>query len=422
VSARQIAQRMVTDVRPLRHSVDYRRLWFGLTVSQLGQQMTQVAVAYQVYTITGSSVAVGVVGICVLVPLVGLGLYGGAVADALDRRLLALAASCGLCAMSILLVAQAAADVRSTTVLYAVVAVQSGCLAIEEPARTAIIPRLLPPALMPAANALSMASYNIGFTVGPLVGGLLIASQGVTAAYVLDSVTFGAALYALVRLPPMRPREGQATRPGLRSVVEGLRFLRRTANLRMTFICDMCAMVLAQPRALFPAIALTVYANGAGTLGLLQAAPATGALIAFAFSGWVSAIHRHGLAIVIAVGLYGVAIVCFGVTAIAAPGLIWLGVVFLALSGSADMVSAAYRSTMLQVASPDRMRGRLQGVFVVVVAGGPRLGDFTAGALGGALGERTAVVVGGTACVVGVLLSASAQRGFLRYDARDPVQ
>lgn len=395
-------------------------MWFGLTVSQLGQQMTAVTIAYQVYTLTRSSFAVGLVGLYALVPLVVFGLYGGAVLDAMDRRSVALVASAGQWAMSLALVVQAFLEVQSTLLLYGIVAMQSACYAVNNPARSAIIPRLLPPELMPSANALTMASFNLGFTVGPLVGGVLIGWQGVGWAYAVDAVAFTAALYALVRLPPMPPSHATGRPPGLSSVLDGLRFLRRAPNLRMTFVLDLCAMVLAQPRALFPALALTVYAGGASTLGLLQAAPAIGSLVAFALSGWISHVHRHGVAIAIAVSCYGAAVAAAGFAAIGLPGLLWLGVTFLALSGSADMVSAAYRSTILQVAAPDEMRGRLQGVFTVVVAGGPRLGDFMAGVLADLTSDTAAVAIGGGACIVGVAITSSAQRPFLHYDARDP--
>ncbi len=233
-------------------------------------------------------------------------------------------------------------------------------------------------------------------------------------------MTFTAAIYALLRLPAIPPANGPQRTPGLKSVAEGLRFLAKAPNLRMTFIVDMCAMVLAQPRALFPALALTVYAGSASTLGILQAAPAIGSLLAFLVSGWIGRVHRHGIAIAVAVILYGAAVAAAGFSAMGLPGMLWLGVVFLALSGSADMVSAAYRSTMLQTAAPDQLRGRLQGVFTVVVAGGPRLGDFLAGTLASLTSEETAMVIGGFACMLGVVLAVARQRGFASYDSRTP--
>jgi hypothetical protein len=405
---------VLTDIRPLQVSPPYRRLFVGNTVAQLGQQMTNVAVAIQVYAITGSSFYVGLVGVFALVPLVGLGLYGGAIADAVDRRTLALVASAGLWAVSVALAAQAFAENGSVWVLYACIAVQSGFYAVNNPARSAMVPRLLDHELMPAASALNMASFNLGFTFGPMLGALVISWHGFGAAYTIDVITFSAAYYALLRLPRMPPLE-DSPRAGLRSVVDGLGFLRRSPNLRMTFVVDLCAMVLAQPRALFPALAYKVYGGGAGLVGVLQAAPAAGAVAAFLFSGWVSKVRLQGLAIVVAVAVYGAAVGGVGLT-----NVLWIGVVFLAFSGMADMVSAAYRSTMLQVAAPDQMRGRLQGVFVVVVAGGPRAGDFLAGSVASGVGERLALLLGGLACVVGVLSASTLARGFLEYDARHP--
>jgi MFS family permease len=405
---------LVTDIRPLQVSAPYRRLFFGNTVAQLGQQMTNVTVAIQVYALTGSSFYVGLVGVCGLFPLVVLGLYGGAIADAVDRRSLALVASAGLWAVSLALAVQALLHNRSVWLLFGCVAVQSGFYALNNPARSAMMPRLLDKELLPAASALNSASFNLGFTFGPVLGALLIGWQGFAAAYGLDVVTFSAAYYALLRLPRMPPLE-QSPRAGLRSVVDGLRFLRGAPNLRMTFVLDLCAMVLAQPRALFPALAYKVYGGGAAAVGVLQSAPAAGAVIAFLFSGWVSRVRLHGLAIVVAILVYGTVVGSAGLTT-----LLWVGVLLLAMSGMADMVSSAYRSTILQVAAPDQLRGRVQGVFIVVVAGGPRAGDFVSGSLSTWVGERGALMVGGLACIAGVLLTVAAQRQFLRYDGDHP--
>lgn len=412
------AARLLTDVRPLQASLDYRRLWLGSTVSQLGQQMTAVTIAIQVWALTHSTFAVGLVGLCSLGPLVTFGLYGGAVADAVDRRKLALIASAGLWVLSLLLTAQAAAGLGSVLLLYGIVALQSGCFAVNNPTRAAIIPRLIDPELLPAANALSMASFNLGFTVGPLLGGFAIGAGGYAFAYGIDVVTFTAALYSLYRLPavpPLRNDTVAAARPGLQSVLEGLQFLRRAPNVRMTFILDMCAMVLAQPRALFPAVAGGFFGGGVRVIGLLQAAPAIGSLIAFAFSGWVSKVRRQGRAVALAVSAYGTAVLAFGFAR-----ALWVGVALLAASGAADMVSSAYRSTILQVAAPDELRGRMQGLFTVVVSGGPRTGDFVIGSAAALATPTLALAGGGAACVAGVCLACALQRAFLRYDGRHP--
>jgi transmembrane secretion effector len=411
--------RVLTDIRPLQASADYRRLWLGTTVSQLGQQMTAVTIAIQVFAITRSTFSVGLVGLFALIPLVTFGLYGGAFADAVDRRRLALAASLGLWTCSLVLVAHSVAGGSSVWVLYAVVALQSGFYAVNNPTRTAIIPRLIGMDLLPAANALNMASFNLGFTVGPLLGALAIRAGGYPFAYAVDAVTFTAALYALFRLPPIPPQAPEhegAPRPGLRSVVEGLHFLRGARNLRMTFVLDLCAMVCAQPRALFPAVAGSFFSGGVRTVGLLQAAPAIGSLLAFAFSGWVGKVRKQGLAIAVCVIVYGTAVGCFGFAR-----ALWLGVALLAVSGAADMVSAAYRSTILQAAAPDNLRGRLQGVFTVVVAGGPRMGDFVSGSTAALTTPTIALAVGGLACVAGVVAFSGWQRGFLAYDGARPV-
>jgi MFS family permease len=405
---------VVTDIRPLQVSPPYRRLFFGNTIAQLGQQMTNVAIAIQVYALTHSSFYVGLVGVFALVPLVLLGLYGGAIADAMDRRTLALLASAGLWAVSIALAVQAFAHNGSVWVLFGCIAVQSGFYAINNPARSAMVPRLLDRELMPAASALNMASFNLGFTFGPMLGALAIKLGGFGAAYTIDVITFSAAYYALVRLPKMPPL-ANSPRAGFRSVVDGLRFLRRSSNLRMTFILDLCAMVLAQPRSLFPALAYKVFGGGAGVVGLLQSAPAAGAVVAFLFSGWVGRVRLQGLAIALAVIAYGTVVGSVGLTT-----MLWLALLFLAMSGMADMISAAYRSTILQVAAPDELRGRIQGVFIVVVAGGPRAGDFMAGSVASVVGERLALVLGGLACIAGVLVSCAAQRRFLAYDAERP--
>lgn len=409
---------MLTDVRPLQSSADYRRLWFGNTVSQLGQQMTAVTIAIQVWALTHSTFAVGLVGLFALGPLIVFGLYGGAVADAMDRRTVALVASGGLWLLSLALVWQAAAGLGSVTVLYVIVAVQSGCFAVNNPTRAAIVPRLISDDLLPAANALNMASFNLGFTLGPLLGAFAISAGGYTFAYGIDAVTFTAALYALYRLPPIPPlpSEGAAVgRPGLRSVIEGLAFLKHARNVRMTFILDLFAMVLAQPRALFPAVAGGFFGGGVRTIGLLQAAPAIGALLAFAFSGWVGKVRRQGVAIAVAVAVYGAAVLAFGFAR-----ALWVGVALLAMSGAADMISSAYRSTILQVAAPDNLRGRLQGVFTVVVAGGPRMGDFVAGSTAALTTPTLALAAGGAACMVGVAIASARERQFLAYDGLHP--
>ncbi|WP_299530421.1 MFS transporter [uncultured Streptomyces sp.] len=420
--------RIFADLTPLRASPDYRRLWFGNTVSWIGQGMTALAVSLQVYDLTGSAFSVGLIGFCSFVPLVVFGLYGGAVADSVDRRKLGLVSAFGSFVLSVALVAATVAGVEQVAFLYAVVALQAVCFALNSPARSSMIARLLPPEQLPAANALSSMTSTTGTLVGPMLGGLIVGWWGYRAAYTVDAVTFTASLYAMWRLPAMLPDQsggsgdGDGSGEGVggaerkrASVRDGLRFLAARPHLRMTFASDLCAMVLAHPRALFPVVAVVWYGGDAKTTGLLVAAPALGALLGGVFSGWLGGVHRHGLAVVLAVGSWGAAIAVFGLTR-----QLWLGLVFLALAGCADTISMIFRNTMLQAAVPDDLRGRLQGVFIVVVAGGPRLGDFLAGSVADLTSPAVAVTGGGVACVLAVTLLTLRRRSFLHYDARAP--
>ncbi|WP_370375167.1 MFS transporter [Streptomyces laculatispora] len=409
--------RIFADLTPLRTSPDYRRLWFGNTVSWVGQGMTALAVSLQVYDLTGSAFSVGLIGFCSLVPLVVFGLYGGAVADTVDRRKLGLASAFGSFVLSVGLVTITVAGVERVGLLYAVVALQAVCFALNSPARSSMIARLLPAEQLPAANALNSMTGTTGGLVGPMLGGLIVGWWGYRAAYGIDAVTFTASLYAMWRLPSMLPDRGEGAAGAAKraSVMDGLRFLGTRPNLRMTFFTDMCAMVLANPRALFPVVAALWYGGDARTTGLLVAAPALGALLGGVFSGWLGRIRRHGLAVLFAVASWGTAIAVFGLTR-----QLWLGLIFLALAGAADTTSMVFRNTMLQAAVPDGMRGRLQGVFIVVVAGGPRLGDFLAGSVAELVSPGVAVTGGGIACVAAVAVLALRWPRFARYDARDP--
>ncbi|MDT0454130.1 MFS transporter [Streptomyces sp. DSM 41527] len=408
-----LRSRIFADLTPLRVSPDYRRLWCGNTISWMGQQMTALAVSLQVYALTHSTFAVGLVGLCSLVPLVVFGLYGGAIADTVDRRKLGLYSAAGATAMSLTLAGAALAGYHRVWLLYTVVAFQAVCFAMNSPARSSMIPRLLPTEQLPAANALNSLTSNLGLMGGPMLGGVIVGLWGYQAAYLIDVAAFSGSLYAMWRLPSMRP-EGEGPRRRA-SVLDGLRFLATRPNLRMTFFSDLAAMVLAQPRALFPAVAVLWFGGDAKTVGLLVAAPAVGAVLGGLFSGWLGGIRRHGLAILIAVAAWGAAIASFGLSR-----QLWLGLFFLAVAGCADTISMVFRSTMLQAATPDAMRGRLQGVFIVVVAGGPRLGDFLAGSVADLTSPETAVIGGGLACVLVVAGLGLGRRAFARYDARDP--
>ncbi|CAM5247314.1 MFS transporter [Streptomyces tanashiensis] len=408
----QDRRKVFADLTPLRTSAHYRRLWFGNTVSWVGQGMTALAVSLQVYDITRSPFSVGLVGLFALVPLVVFGLYGGAIADTVDRRKLGLASASGSAVLSVALAAAAFAGFHHVWFLYGIVALQAVCAALNSPARSSMIPRLLPPEQLRAANALNSMVTTFGTLVGPSLGGLIVGFAGYQTAYLVDAVAFTASLYAMWRLPSMLPERTGGKRA---SVLDGLRFLATRPNLRMTFFSDFCAMILAHPRALFPAIAVLWYGGDAKTAGLLVAAPAFGALLGGVLSGWQGRIRHHGQAILLSVAAWGTAIAVFGLTR-----NLWLGLLMLAVAGYSDTVSMIFRNTMMQVAAPDEMRGRLQGVFIVVVAGGPRLGDFLAGSVADLTSPAVAVTGGGIACVLAIGILALYGRGFRRYDALDP--
>ena len=408
-------RRVAADVTPLRESAAYRRWWVGYMVSNVGSQLTIVAAQLQVFAISHSSFDVGLTGLVTVVPLVVFGLFGGSIADAVDRRLLNLITSSIAICLSTLLVVQAALGLDLLWLLYLLMGLQAAVFSVDSATRGAMLPRLVRRDLLPAANSLGQISQNTALTAGPLLAGLIVSLSGFTAAYLVDACSYLAVLYALFRLPPVPP-EGGGHRPGLKSVVEGLRFLGPRKNLLMTFLVDINAMVFGMPRVLFPALAVDTFHGGSGIAGLLYAAPSVGALLGASMSGWAGRIRRQGLAVLLAVCVWGASIAVFGFT-----DVLWVALVLLAIAGAADMVSAIFRNTILQVATPDSLRGRLQGVFIVVVAGGPRVGDVEAGTVASLFSVQASVVSGGLLCLLGVGALAAKYRGFARYDARHPV-
>jgi MFS family permease len=426
-----VLRSLLPDLTPLRRSPDYRRLFTGFTLSNIGSQMAVVAIGLQVYDQTGSTAAVGVVGFFALVPLVVMGLYGGSLADHHDRRLVGLVATVVALGASLVAAAQAWVGSTSTWLLYGIVAVWSGATAVSSPARTSIYPRILPPGQLPAANALSVVAMNAALTVGPLLAGVLIDTAGYRVAYTTDALLTLAAVHSLWRLHPVPPDDdgavdGVRRRAGMRSVVDGFRFLRTAPNVRMTFVADIAAMLLAQPRVLFPAAGAVILGGGATTVGALYAATAVGGILAMLVSGRLGSVRRQGLAIMVSVAGWGVGIAGLGFALLGAGGVLTpeqalvAALAAMAFAGAADSVSAVFRTTILQTAAPDRMRGRLQGVFIVVVAGGPRLGELVGGGVAERIGEGWTAVLGGAACIIAIGLLSLRHPGFLRYDARHP--
>ncbi|MFB0834121.1 MFS transporter [Arthrobacter halodurans] len=423
--------RILADLTPLRASPAFRRLWIGNALSAVGSQLTLLAVSLEVYRLTGSSFHVGLLGLFALVPLVLAGLYGGAIADAHDRRKVALGSALVLWGATAAIAAQAWLGLGSVWVLYALTAVHSGAAGINQPTRGAIIPAILGLKLLPAANSLNMVTFGIAQMVGPLLGGVLVAQVGFAWTYTIDVVTYTAALWSVYLLPPLPP-DGAASRPGLRSVVEGFRFLGSQPNIRMTFLIDLVAMVMAAPRALLPAVGAVLIGGGETTVGILLAATALGAFLAGVFSGPLGRIHRQGAAVFWSVAAWGASIGAFGAVVLlatreprpadgSATGWLWAAAACMAAAGIADAVSSVFRTTILQTATPDHLRGRLQGVFIVVVAGGPRVGEMLSGTVAVGIGEGWTLVAGGVLCIAAAAALMRWQPGFLRYDSRSPV-
>ncbi|AHD22863.1 MFS transporter [Rhodococcus pyridinivorans] len=414
-------RRLLADTTPLRNK-DYARLWWAGIVTVIGAQMAVVAVPQQIYEITRNSAYVGLTGVFGLVPLVVFGLWGGALADAMDRRKLLIVTSTGLGVTSLLLWAQAAIGLNNVWVLLCLFSVQQAFFAVNQPTRAAVIPRLLPVGQIAAATSLNMTVVQFGAIAGPLFAGALIPVVGLSTLYLLDAIFLLATLWAVVRLPAIPPL-GEVTKAGLRAVFDGFRYLSGQKILLASFVVDIVAMVFGMPRALFPQIAHESFgdpAQGGFALGLLFAAMSVGAVIGGVFSGWLPRVQRQGLAVIVCIVLWGVAMVGFGVAVWwAEPDgsglLLWVALFFLAFGGAVDMVSAAFRSTMLQTVATDEMRGRLQGVFIVVVAGGPRIGDVLHGAAAAAAGTAVAAAGGGVLVIVGTLVCVVAFPAFVRY-------
>ncbi|WP_245878752.1 MFS transporter [Streptosporangium subroseum] len=396
------------DTRPLG-VLAYRRLWAGQGVSFIGFQLTSVAVSAQIYDITKSSFWVGMLGPANLIPLIVFGLWGGAIADAVDRRRLLLVGALIAWSATLALLLQAALGMTNIGLLMATVAVHATGFAITGPTRGAIIPRLIPVDLVPAANTLNYLVSGVGSALGPLIAGVVLAQGGFTFAYLIDAVLFGAGFYAAVRLPQLKPI-GEITRPGLRSVVDGLRYVSGHPIVMMSFVVDIIAMAFALPRALFPEVVAERFGGSLIAFGWLSASMAIGSVLGGLMSGWVGRVQRQGVALTYVIAIWGLTVAAAGLV-----GQLWLMVALLAFGGAADLVSSVWRQTILQTHAPDDMRGRMQGVFMVVVAGGPRLGDLRAGGTAAWFGATGAWVGGGIACAVVVIAVGMSVPTFRKY-------
>lgn len=442
--------RTFVDLTPLKASPAFARLWIGQSISGIGAWMTMTAVGLIIFDIASDSMLqqqatfmVSLVAGIALLPMVIAGLWGGMLVDALDRRTIAIwtavvswMSTAALLGLALWDAAMLATGQRAEIwPFYVVTTVNAVASTISMSARAAAIPRILPEHLVSRAAALNGLTFGLQLTIGPVLAGVLIASAGFTIAFAVDAVLFTAGFIGVLGLPKLPPL-GAVTKPGLRSLIEGFAFLRHAPNIRMSFIVDIVAMSLGRPQVLFPALGASVLGGGAVTVGVLTASMAIGTFLTGAFSGPVARVHRHGLAIGRAIMVFGGFTLLFGFVIVAGllgwwgevgPGITeisWIGLALAAIAlagtGASDEVSAIFRSTMMLVAAPDAMRGRTQGIFTVVVAGGPRIGDLLAGILAASIGLWAGPILGGVSIIVLIWLLLRANPGFRAYDARTP--
>jgi MFS family permease len=391
-------RRFFLDLAPLRRDRDYRWLWSGQVISGMGNQITRVALPFQVYVLTGSTLAIGALTLFQLIPILLFALGAGSLADAVDRRRLLMVTQTGLATCSTVLVLLALNGHPPEAALFAVAFLAAGLGAVDQPTRASTIPRLVPKERLPAAIALNQLNFQTASIVGPAAGGLLIATVGIAGAYAVDVVTFVASLAALVAIRPVPPYP-DAARPGLAAIAEGLRFARQRRAILGSFVIDLDAMIFGMPTSLFPVLALDVFKTGPAGFGLLAAAPAVGAFLGALLSGWVSTVTRTGRAVVASVVGWGLAITAFGLVTFSFP----LALLFLAAAGAADVFSAVFRSMLVQLETPDNLRGRILSIHGLVVTSGPRLGDMEAAGVAALVGPQIAVVSGGVLCLLGVI-------------------
>jgi MFS family permease len=406
-----VARRLFIELNPLKHSRDFRLLFSGQLVSTLGSQLTVVAVPYQVYRMTHSSLDVGLISLAQLIPLLVFSMIGGSVSDTHDRRRVLMVTELLMAVTSAGLAINGSVREPALWPLF-VLSGASGALAgFDRPAFNASIPRMVSVGDLAAAYALWQVQIQVGTVVGPAVAGILLSSAGLSTVYWIDVATFVVSFASVAAMAAQRP-SADAGRAGWKSIAEGTRYLRGRQVLQGVYLLDIDAMVFGMPRALFPALGLGTFHGGARAVGYLYAAPGAGALVGALMTGWVNLVRRQGLAVITAVILWGAAITAFGLVHV-----LWIALVLLALGGWSDVVSAVFRNTILQTAIPDSLRGRLSAIQIAVVQGGPRLGDLESGAVAQGFGVRFSVVSGGAACIVGALLLAGGLPDFRRQES-----
>lgn len=407
---RRRAWRSLTlDLSPLRDSREYRLLYTAQAISFFGSMMSFVALPWQMFQLTKSSFAVGMLGVAEFVSILSMAFIGGALADYVDRRRMVLLTEGGLAIGAILLIINARLAHPQIWMLFVCAALFAAFAGLQRPSLESLAPRLVRAEQLPAVAALNSLRGSVGLIGGPALGGFLVATFGPAFAYSIDLVSFIISLAALSLMRAVPPPPA-ADRPSVKAVIEGLRYARSRPELLGTYLVDINAMFFGMPMALFPAIAQSY---GGGAVGLLYASPAVGALCVSLTSGWTKRVHRHGRAVAIAAACWGLAIIGFGFA-----GRLWLALVCLALAGAADMISGVFRSIIWNQTIPDHLRGRLAGIELVSYTTGPMLGNAESGLVASLFSIRTSVVSGGVLCVVGTGLLAVALPAFLRYDGR----
>ena len=404
------SRRFRMDMRPLRSSANYRRLYFGGTISFIGTMVTYVTIPFQVKQLTGSFVAVGLVGLLQLGPMILCGLWGGAIADAFDKRRVVLICLTAELFLAIIMMANSVLASPKLWVVYVVAMLFSGFDALQRPSAQAIVPRVVAHDQLPAAAALSSLQMTVGSILGPAIGGMILAGFGTGWAYAVDALSYAIALAFFVRLSNI-PASSSGENPSMRGIAEGLKYAWKRKDLLGTYVIDLAAMMLAFPFALFPFVADELGAPWA--LGWLYAAGSVGGLIAALSSGWLARVHHHGRGVAIAAVFWGVAIGVFGLAT-----NIWWALVMLAIAGAADMISVMFRSTIWNQTIPDELRGRLAGIELLSFTTGPQLGQIRGGLLAQATSLRFSIASGGFSSAVFASVVALFLPSLWRYDAR----
>lgn len=400
---------LTIDLTPLKVSREFRLLFIGQMVSFFGSMTTFVVLPWQMYQLTKSSFAVGLLGVAEFVPILFMAFVGGAFADYVDRRRMVRLTEVLLGTGCAVLIFNSLLPQPKVWILFVFAAAFAALNGLQRPSLEALAPRLVPAGLLPAASALNFLGRNMASVIGPAMGGLLAATIGPALTYSIDILTFVVSIIALCMMRAVPPPQG-AERPSLRSIIEGMRYAKSRPELMGTYLVDINAMFFGMPMALFPAIATGF---GGASVGLLYAAPSFGAILATLSSGWTARVHRHGLAVVIAAAVWGVSIICFGYA-----NYLWLALLCLVVSGMADMISGIFRTVIWNQTIPDHLRGRLAGIEMVSYTTGPLLGNAESGLVATLTSVRFSIVSGGILCVLGTGLLALSLPSFVRYDGR----